>query len=211
VIAHLASQTADSVLTELLYEKRVRERLFSPGPARWLAAVLAVGLGLPSPGPRPAAARGRAEPWGGCTLRPPLYRIDLTATERAPGAKGVARLRPDASPFGLPVTVDGHLVLDVEVSVAGLPTPATFGPHTTFVAWAATPNLDQVTRLGPVQNGAPARGRLAWNKFMVFVSAEAGANGQRWSGPILLRGMSASGYMQNFSAHPLFNGGVPPC
>jgi hypothetical protein len=145
-----------------------------------------------------------------CTLRPSLYRIDLTATERAPGAKGVARLRPAATPFGLPVTVDGHVVWAAEVTGEGLPAPATLGAYTVFVAWAATPDLDAVRRLGALANGS-ATGEVAWNKFLIFVSAEASATADRWSGPIVLRGMSASGYMQNFSAHPLFNGGVPPC
>ena len=158
-------------------------------------------------GSEPAAATSADR----CGLRPPLYRIELTPTERAPGAKGVARLRPAASPFGLPVTVDGHLVLDVEVSAAGLPAPASLGPYSVFVAWATTPNLDQVRRLGSLGPGGRAQGQVTWNKFMVFVSAEASTRGEHWSGPIVLRGMSASGYMQNFSAHPLFNGGVPPC
>lgn len=145
-----------------------------------------------------------------CTLRPSLYRIDLIATEHAPGAKGVARLRPAPTPFGLPVTVDGRVVWAAEVTAEGLPAPASLGAYTVFVAWAATPNLDEVRRLGALANGS-ATGELAWNKFLIFVSAEQSATANRWGGPIVLRGMSASGYLQNFSAHPLFNGGVPPC
>jgi hypothetical protein len=142
--------------------------------------------------------------------RPSLYRIDLTATERAPGAKGVARLRPAATPFGLPVTVDGRVVWAADVTAEGLPAPASLGAYGVFVAWAATPDLDAVRRLGALANGS-ATGEVAWNKFLIFVSAEASVTAVRWSGPIVLRGMSASGYMQNFNAHPLFNGGVPPC
>ena len=169
-------------------------------PTTVLLAVAVVGHA----GPRTPATPGR------CLPRPSLYVIDLTATERAPGAKGVARLRPAATPFGLPVTADGHLVLEVTVSARQLPPPASLGPYSTYVAWASTPNLDDVRRLGAVTD-QPAVGSVAWNKFMVFVSAEPSAARERWSGPIVLRGMSASGYMQNFSAHPLFNGGVPPC
>jgi hypothetical protein len=170
------------------------------GPTAVMLAI--VGLGHTGTGAPPTPGR--------CVLRPSLYVIDLTATARAPGAKGVARLRPAATPFGLPVTVDGHLVLEVTVSAEGLPSPASLGPYTTYVAWASMPTLDEVRRLGAVTD-QPAIGRVAWNKFMVFVSAEPSGVRERWSGPIVLRGMSASGYMQNFSAHPLFNGGVPPC
>lgn len=164
--------------------------------------VLASGLALARAQPAERAAR--------CAVRPSLYRIDLAATERAPGAKGVARLRPAATPFGLPVSVEGHLILEVEVSADGLPTPQSLGPYTTYVAWATTPTLEDVRRLGALTD-RPATGQVGWNKFMVFVTAEPNAAGERWSGPVVLRGMSASGYMQNFSAHPLFNGGVPPC
>jgi hypothetical protein len=172
--------------------------------------VLVIGLASGGEWPMQRAARAVPVASGRCTLRPSLYRIDLTATERAPGAKGVARLRPAATPLALPVTVDGRVVWAAEVTVEGLPAPASLGAYTGFAAWAATPDLDSVRRLGALANGS-ATGEVAWNKFLIFVSAEASATADRWSGPIVLRGMSASGYMQNFSAHPLFNGGVPPC
>jgi hypothetical protein len=197
---------------------RVRERILSRhrrggGGGRAPAVLLVVGLGVVGAGPPPSpqsTAAASADAGARCAIRPPLYRIELTATERAPGAKGVARLRPRGTPFGLPVTVDGHLELDVEVSAEGLPAPATFGAYATYAGWVATPNLDNVVRLGPLIDGV-AHGRVAWNKFLVFISAEPRAIGEHWTGPVVLRGMSASGYMQNFSAHPLFNGGVPPC
>ena len=193
--------TAESPTAGLL----VRERLLTLRSVRAPAAVvLVVASGLAFPRTQPPGRPAR------CVLRPSLYRIDLTPTERAPGGTGVARLRPAATPFGLPVSVDGHLVLEVEVSAQGLPTPHSLGPYATYVAWATTPDLDEVRRLG-VLTDQPATGRVAWNKFMLFVTAEPGAARERWTGPVVLRGMSASGYMQNFSAHPLFNGGVPPC
>jgi hypothetical protein len=191
----------------------VRERVLSAGPMRAQVVLVVVAFGFASTG---ATSPGGSAPGSGpqlarrCAVRPPLYRIDLTSTERAPGARGVARLRPQPTPFGLPVTVDGRLVLEVEVSAEGLPTPANLGPYATYAAWVATPDLDEMVRLGPLTDGL-AKGHVAWNKFLVFVSAEPSTIGERWTGPIVLRGMSASGYMQNFSAHPLFNGGVPPC
>jgi hypothetical protein len=44
---------------------------------------------------------------------------------------------------------------------------------------------------------------------MVVISAEANALGAKWSGPIVMRGTSASSYLTNFSGHTMFNGGVP--
>ena len=178
----------------------VRQRLLIP-------VALAAGLGGRAAPPLPSAGLAYGAM---CLARPPLYRIDLAPTERAGGAHGVARLLGVPTPFGLPVTPDGHAVFDVEVTASGLPDPASLGPYATYVAWAATPNLERVERLGELRDGS-AKGRVTWNKFLVFVTAEAGPSGARWSGPVMLRGMSASGYMQNFSAHPLFNGGVPPC
>jgi hypothetical protein len=174
--------------------------------ARAGIACLLFANGAYIPSPRVAV---RTADW--CVARPALYRIELLATERVPGATGVAWLRPPPSAFGVSVSENGSFVYDVEVSAHGLPAPATLGPYHVYVAWVATPDLDQVKRLDAIGPENRASGQVAWNKFMVFVTAEASAAGRRWSGPIVLRGMSASGYLQNFSSHPLFSGGVPPC
>ena len=181
------------------------------GAARMRLAGISCLLFALGPYQPPAPSHEALETTARCVVRPPLYRIELLATERVVGATGVAWLRPPRSAFGVSVSEDGSFVYDVEVTTSGLPAPATLGPYRVYVAWVATPNLDQVKRLDAIAAGKPASGQVAWNKFMVFVTAEASAAGQRWAGPIVLRGMSASGYLQNFSSHPLVSGGVPPC
>ena len=53
-----------------------------------------------------------------------------------------------------------------------------------------------------------AEGRLTatitYNKFLVFVTAEASADVERWAGPILLRGASASARMHTMAGHGPF-------
>ncbi|MFN0182100.1 MAG: hypothetical protein ACKVZ0_25125 [Gemmatimonadales bacterium] len=146
----------------------------------------------------------------GFTARPDLYVIPLKGT--GPGSRlvGTATLTPARSPFGLATTRDGHFVFELEVAVPILP-PITAhgGNYTTYVAWLATAQLDRVERLGAVIPGAKTRGKVAMSKFMVIITAEPNASGAKWTGPIVMRGNSASSYLTNFSGHTMFNGGVP--
>ena len=98
--------------------------------------------------------------------------------------------------FDVAVDADGHLLQDLRVTVGGLPDPATLGPYSSYVAWATTPALDPVARLGRVSNGRNTTGRVAFNKFLLLVTAEASPPGERWRGKIVLRGNSPSGLMQ---------------
>lgn len=142
--------------------------------------------------------------------RPDLFRIELTSPNPASGLTGVVMLQRPPSPFGLAVTRDGHFIYRAEVSAHALPDPSSFAPGSDrFVAWATTPNLDQVVRLGTVGGGEAAVGRVTYNKFMVLVTAEQGEPGDRWRGPIVLLGRSSSSYLASFSSHTMFNGGMP--
>jgi hypothetical protein len=140
--------------------------------------------------------------------RPAMYRIPLDATTAGRGAQGIATLARPASPFAMPVTRDGHIIYDVAVSVQGLPEPANFGGATRYVAWVTVPDLSLVHSLGPLAADGTAHGQVAWNKFIVLVTAERTA-GAKWAGPILLKGASPSTWMQRFQAHVLGNGGNP--
>ena len=140
--------------------------------------------------------------------RPAMYRIPLDATTTGRGASGVATLSRPASPFSMPVTRDGHIVYDVGVTVAGLPTPDTFNGATVYVAWATVPDLSRAVSLGTLASDGTTRGQVAWNKFIVLVTAERTV-GAKWSGPILLKGSSPSTWMQRFQAHVTGNGGNP--
>jgi hypothetical protein len=143
------------------------------------------------------------------SARPEMYRIPLEATVDAPGASGAAALTRAASVFGMALTPDGHVIYDVHVVVHGLPAPSTYAGATTYVAWATVPDLSLAQRLGALGPGDSTVGRVAWNKFIVLVTPEHAAAGARWAGPILVRGASASTWMQRFQSHVLNNGGNP--
>jgi hypothetical protein len=142
--------------------------------------------------------------------RPDLYRIPLQGTGSYSGVSGTATLTPARSPFGIALTRDGQFVFAIDVLVPVLPPPTSFGAaYTTYVAWVTTASLDRVERLGPLTAGAKTSGRVAMTKFLVVVTAEPNAGGERWTGPIVLKGTSPANYLTNFSGHTMFNGGVP--
>lgn len=142
--------------------------------------------------------------------RPDLHLIPLEGVGPSSRMAGTATLTPARSPFGLATTPDGFIVFDAEIEAPRLPPPSAFGAAlTTYVAWVTDHNLERVKRLGAFQPGGKARGKIALNKFLVVVTAERADGGERWAGPIVLRGRSPSSYLTNFSGHTMFNGGVP--
>ncbi|MFN2433519.1 MAG: multicopper oxidase family protein [Gemmatimonadota bacterium] len=127
---------------------------------------------------------------------PDLYCISLTPADAAPEAAGVVHLRRPATPFGTAVSVEGVHRWNLEVSVAGLPDPASLGSYSTYVAWATTPALRPMIRLGRIGNGRTSLGPVALNQFLILVSAEASAVAAARTGPLVLRGASASTRLQ---------------
>ena len=76
------------------------------------------------------------------------------------GASGLARLIPPSSPFGLAVSPAGEQLYDIEFTIKDLPDAASLGRYSAFVAWATTPQLHPVIRLGRSASGhQPARAR----------------------------------------------------
>jgi hypothetical protein len=142
-------------------------------------------------------------------FRPDLFKIDLRPTSAAPSASGVALLSPARSPFGIALTRDGHVIFDVAFTATGLPAPSTLGRFDGYVAWAARDDLGEAQKLGVITNGEPLKGRVAYNKFLVVVTAENGGGGRMWTGPIVLRGFAPSALLENFSGKTMFNGGMP--
>lgn len=134
------------------------------------------------------------------------FDILLHPTPKAPQAAGDARLVYAASPFGVAVTEDGRARYDVRVTASGLPAPKTLGAYTTYVAWAATPDLGRWVRLGVVANGTSVVGPVELNKFLLVITAEATASPAERAGPTVLHGTSPSGWLQSFLNHPLFRG-----
>jgi hypothetical protein len=123
-----------------------------------------------------------------------------------PGASGQARLVYAASPFGVAVTADGRARYDIQVTASGLPAPAKLGNYTAYVAWQASPDLSQWTRLGTVTNGKTTIGAANLNKFLFVITAEATPSPSTHHGPTVLHGTSPSGWLQSFLTHPLFRG-----
>lgn len=137
------------------------------------------------------------------------YDIRLLPTAAVPAAAGDARLVFASSPFGIAVTVDGVASYDVQVTLAGLPEAGSLGGYSTYIAWAVTSDLKDWRRLGPVGNGTATVGPVAFNKFLLVISAEADTAPAAKKGPIVLRGISPSAWLQSFLTHPLFRG-IPP-
>lgn len=140
----------------------------------------------------------------------PLPRFRLAPTYRAQLANGWVELAPAPSPFGLAVSREGRIVYDLNIVVNDLPTPSSLGSYTTYEAWLATPTLEEVRRLGEVKNGTPLRAQADWNKFTVFVTAEAPPLRPKWNGAVVLVGRSPSSLMQSFAGHPFYNTGQAP-
>jgi hypothetical protein len=135
-----------------------------------------------------------------------IYAFRLRPTNRARGAAGAVGLVPPDSPFGIPVTADGHLRYDLEVSVRGLREASIAGPAGAYVVWVTTPELDRIEKLGAIDHSGSARYHVSsMNKFLLLVTLETSADVEERRGPIVLRGVSPSGLMQNMESHELFN------
>jgi len=132
------------------------------------------------------------------------YSIDLVPTRRVPGTayvRGRARVTFEPSPFIVTVAPDGSYAYDVHVELTGLRAPRSGG----YVAWVTTTEIDEIRRLGTLEDGR-VTGSVAWNKFLVVVSLEEEprADAERWSGPVAFRGMSRSGNMHTMAGHGPF-------
>ncbi len=134
------------------------------------------------------------------------YDITLFPSATAPAARGAARLVPNGSPFGIGVTADGHASYAVRITAERLPRPDSLGHFTSYVAWAATPDLKQWVRLGVARNGTSTVGPIELNKFLLVITAEADSAPEKHAGPTVLHGTSPSGWLQSFLTHPLFRG-----
>ena len=154
-----------------------------------LSLALAALLGVPRPGsPQEPEPRNR-DGWGA----PGLNRVALYPTPDLAPAGGTAFLRWDPSPFGVSVTRDGSQRYRLDLEIEGLPDPGSLGDFNTYVAWATTPVMDPVVRLGEVGNGTFAGlGPVAFDKFVILVSAEPSAQVETRTGRLALRGASPS-------------------
>ncbi len=125
-----------------------------------------------------------------------LYCFDLIPRPDVREATGSVELGRVRSPFDISVSRDGHQLYEIAVSLDGLPDPRSLGAYTAYVAWVTTPHLDPVVKLGEVGNGRARLGRVAFNKFLVLISAEATSSVETRSGRLMLRGNSPSVRLQ---------------
>lgn len=147
--------------------------------------------------PPPSAASARRQPPSGPEIpetgAPGLTRIALYPTPALHPAAGSALLRWDPGPFGVSVTRSGSQRYRLEVEITGLPEPDSLGPYRAYVAWATTPLMSPVVRLGEVGNGRfPDLGPVAFDKFILLVSAESSPDAGSRAGRLVLRGASPS-------------------
>ncbi len=159
-----------------------------------------------------APALHAAPPSGLCVVAeapPEYYNIVLVPTRKVPGtrqAAGVATVSFAPSPFGIALTPDGRYVYDLAVAVEKLQPPKAGA----YVVWVSTPDLDRVVRLGVLDAQGRTAGQVSFNKYLVFITLEpTDAPGDRWTGPVILRGISKSGFMHTMAGHGPFQ--QEPC
>lgn len=172
------------------------------GPLAVLAVAVAFGAAPPAGEARPTPPRdpgdGTDAVRDACAAAPEEVR--LQPTQNAPGGRGRMVLTPAASAYGIAVDAEGRHRFHVRLEIEQLRRRQ----GATYVAWAATPELDGVARLGVLGPENRVEGEIAWNKFLVFVSEERAPDGERWAGPILLTGLSPSGRMHTMAGHGPF-------
>ena len=129
------------------------------------------------------------------------YGIEMVTTRRVPGtgrAIGTGMVNFARSPFGVAVSPSGSYVYDLSLSIDRIKAPR----RGAYIAWAVAPDLQDVVRLGVLEEGQVASARVAWNKFLVVVTLEPSTNPTaRWQGPVIMRGMSRSGMMHTLAGH----------
>ena len=120
------------------------------------------------------------------------------------GASGMAYLKQPWSPYGVSVDEDGRVQYDLLIEVAGLPEVDGESYH----VWLTTPTLAPIVSLGAIDPDGELTGATDWHQLMVVVSREPAdrvvAEGERWSGPIVLRGFSAGARVTPMAQHSLF-------
>lgn len=155
--------------------------------------MLIIVLALAQAAPQPASPCD-----AGAGLRPSrdLYCVELFSAAGVEGPRGTLGLVQPGGPFTVAVTAEGRPRARLVSDLAGLPPPSSYGPYTAYVAWAVTPVLDTVIRLGEVRNGRTSLPEISLERFLILVSAERSATVKERTGKLLLRGESASNRMR---------------
>lgn len=145
--------------------------------------------------PGPPAAAACSPQTTGASGDADLYCIELLPAGDF-DASGEARLLPPSSPFGIAVTRAGEPQHDILFTLRDLPAAAQLAPDATLVAWATTPQLAPVIRLGEVHDGSVRLGRVPFDRFLLLITAEPHGDVKVPGRRVVLRGASASLRMQ---------------
>jgi FtsP/CotA-like multicopper oxidase with cupredoxin domain len=125
-----------------------------------------------------------------------LYCIELVPAVGVRSGAGRVELGRTAGPFTVDVTADGHLRYTPAITLSGLARPSSLGRYSVYVAWVASPTMDDIKRLGVVDNGRTVLPPIALDKFVILISAEPSPASREMTGRIVLRGMSPSTRLQ---------------
>lgn len=156
----------------------------------------------------PLSAQATPDPCSEAQLSRNYVTVEMEPTGRIPGVEGCGRLAIEWSPFGIAVTPDGHVRYRIDLYLRGLDRPPRDGNPVTYIAWAVTPDLDQVQRIGIVEDGR-TRGSVWFNQYLVVVTAEDTPDVQSMGSRIVIRGPSPTGWMEPFQHHDPYNTGMP--
>jgi FtsP/CotA-like multicopper oxidase with cupredoxin domain len=114
-----------------------------------------------------------------------LYCIELIAAPGVSGVSGRVELSSPPGPFTVDVTPDGRSRFTPIAFLRGLPVG-------TYIAWAASPQMDTLINLGTVKNGTAVLRPIDLNKFVILISSERSLRGRAPRGRVILRGQSPS-------------------
>lgn len=134
---------------------------------------------------------------------PEYYQIELVPTTNVPGsqrARGYVDVTYDVPNVStISVTPDGSYAQRLELSVSEMNVKR----EGELVAWVASPNLDSIEAIGRLDEDLTISGRVSFNKFLVILTLEPNGEelGEKWRGPIVMRGMSRSGMMHTMIGH----------
>jgi FtsP/CotA-like multicopper oxidase with cupredoxin domain len=130
---------------------------------------------------------------------PDLYCVELIARPDIPAVAATVELGRVQSPFDIATTAVGTHRYDATAVIGSLPPPASLGPYRAYIAWVTPPSLDPMVKLAEVGAGRTHLGEIAYDKFLIFVTAEASPDVTERAGRLVLRGMSPSIRMQQHS------------
>ncbi len=144
-----------------------------------------------------------------------LYCLALVPAPGFERLRGSVELAHVPGPFTVAVTRDGAPRHRPVLRLGALPPPATLGDYAAYVAWALTPEMDRVVRLGRVAEGRTELPVIDLEKFLVLVTAERTADGPEPAGRVVLRAQSPSTRLQppdflEFAIGNMVDGGAAP-